>query len=286
MDFFHNGKWKCGEIADQRGEENSIELLVNAEALSGERVSDWIPRSGSRLSPLYSRTSPSLDSWRRELQSNSLIDVLDTVNKWYTGRVVEIRPGVVKVSYDGWSSRYDEWLSITSDRIAQFKSKALGGQEAGGVSGSGVFLSREFDDSSDSDDQFAVFRGKEWGSYLLTEKINYFGSQGGFDFLIQRILQRPAQALPVTLLKKILDSLARGFVVLGKQFLRRFLIPLRLSIFDSILDLSDVEMRELSKEIIEEIVKAMEKLLKRIYSTRDIACFVDKFQLKLRFKAF
>lgn len=48
------------------------------------------------------------------------IDVLDTINHWMTGRVVEARQETAcyKISYDGWSYRWDEWISLYSDRLA------------------------------------------------------------------------------------------------------------------------------------------------------------------------
>jgi hypothetical protein len=46
------------------------------------------------------------------------IEVLDTVQKWYFSTVVDIKPGEIKVHYEGWSPKFDEWIKIGSNRIA------------------------------------------------------------------------------------------------------------------------------------------------------------------------
>jgi predicted amino acid dehydrogenase len=73
------------------------------------------------------------EAWRQELKVGSLIDCLDTVHKWYTGSVVEVKGEIVKMTFEGWSNRYDEWISRSSERIASYKSIATGGKESNGI---------------------------------------------------------------------------------------------------------------------------------------------------------
>ena len=60
--------------------------------------------------------------WRMELKVRSKVDFYDNAyNKWYCGRVIEMNEATkqVKVHQDGYSSNYDEWVGIFSDRIAE-----------------------------------------------------------------------------------------------------------------------------------------------------------------------
>ena len=111
-----------------------------------------------------------------ELKKGSRLDILDTVSKWYTGSVLEEKGDRIFVNYDGmkfiffflvllfsfltrnseWSSKFDEWLFRTSDRIAPYKTYALGGKSSGGVQH--VYQEKTIDDSADPEDAFAVFR--------------------------------------------------------------------------------------------------------------------------------
>lgn len=81
--------------------------------------------------------------WRMNIKAGDIIDVCDTSNVWYNSTVLkeaveEVQPGhqikEIFIGYrvydengdkvdtegkkfNGWSSRYDEWLSVTNPRI-------------------------------------------------------------------------------------------------------------------------------------------------------------------------
>jgi len=46
------------------------------------------------------------------------VDIRDTVNKWCLGQIVDLAEGRVLVHYDGWPSKWDEWLDVGSQRLA------------------------------------------------------------------------------------------------------------------------------------------------------------------------
>ena len=48
-------------------------------------------------------------------KKGSKCDVLDSVGKWYTATVIDVDDNAnrVKVNYDQWSHRYDEWKQQT-----------------------------------------------------------------------------------------------------------------------------------------------------------------------------
>ena len=56
--------------------------------------------------------APKMLQWRKDLKVNGKCDVLDSVHKWYTCTILEDDPGAnrFKINYDGWSSRYDEFI--------------------------------------------------------------------------------------------------------------------------------------------------------------------------------
>ena len=49
---------------------------------------------------------------------DSLLDCLDCDQKWYVGQVVEIRDAVVRIRFDGWSDKWNEWIVFKSTRLA------------------------------------------------------------------------------------------------------------------------------------------------------------------------
>jgi len=56
--------------------------------------------------------------YEREFRVGDLVDVLDTVNKWYPCIILKIDENLgIFIHYYGWSPRYDEWLILASPRI-------------------------------------------------------------------------------------------------------------------------------------------------------------------------
>merc|ERR1719242_1146657 len=66
-------------------------------------------------------------AWRNYLLKGKRVDVFDHSmdKKWYKGRVTEVgtanngRSGYVKVHYDGFNPKYDEWLCVYSEHLAR-----------------------------------------------------------------------------------------------------------------------------------------------------------------------
>lgn len=53
------------------------------------------------------------------------LDVKDTVNQWLEATVMDINETERKifVHYNGWPTRWDEWLSFSSSRLAPFRTR-------------------------------------------------------------------------------------------------------------------------------------------------------------------
>ena len=48
-----------------------------------------------------------------------IIDCQDTVRKWCIGMIVDIVENEkIRIHYEGWHSKWDEWLPLDSDRLA------------------------------------------------------------------------------------------------------------------------------------------------------------------------
>jgi hypothetical protein len=62
------------------------------------------------------------------------VDVKDTIDQWLEAQVIQIRNNLALVHYNGWGTRWDEWIEFSSPRIAPFKTYTM-------QSPSSVFLS-------------------------------------------------------------------------------------------------------------------------------------------------
>jgi hypothetical protein len=89
---------------------------------SGEK---YPPTSSPTNSPTSSPTSSSNRdnglSCSPRLYNGQWLDVLDTVNQWLEATVIDTDDNRVYVHYNGWPSRWDEWLDVSSPRVAPFR---------------------------------------------------------------------------------------------------------------------------------------------------------------------
>lgn len=61
----------------------------------------------------------------RKLRLGQWIDVKDTIDQWLEAEVINIEDDKVYVHYNGWGSRWDEWIELSSPRIAPFRTHTV-----------------------------------------------------------------------------------------------------------------------------------------------------------------
>ena len=65
------------------------------------------------------------DLGRRRWRLGQWLDVKDTVNKWLEAEIIDMREDSIKVHYNSWAARWDEWIDLSSERLAFFRSKTV-----------------------------------------------------------------------------------------------------------------------------------------------------------------
>ena len=65
------------------------------------------------------------DFSKRELKIGQWVDVKDTINQWLEAQIVDVRNNKAYVHYNGWGTRWDEWIDIKSQRIALFRTHTI-----------------------------------------------------------------------------------------------------------------------------------------------------------------
>jgi len=61
----------------------------------------------------------------RRLQIGQWVDVKDTIDQWLEAQVINIREGQAFIHYNGWGTRWDEWIDMNSPRIALFRTHTV-----------------------------------------------------------------------------------------------------------------------------------------------------------------
>ena len=64
----------------------------------------------------FSKSSYEIGEW---------VDVKDTINQWLEAQVIKVQDNKAYVHYNGWGTRWDEWIEFNSSRMRNFKTYTL-----------------------------------------------------------------------------------------------------------------------------------------------------------------
>ena len=64
----------------------------------------------------FSKSSYEIGEW---------VDVKDTINQWLEAQVIKVQGTKAYVHYNGWGTRWDEWIDFNSPRMRNFKTYTL-----------------------------------------------------------------------------------------------------------------------------------------------------------------
>jgi hypothetical protein len=57
----------------------------------------------------------------RKLYKGQWVDVKDTIDQWLEAQIIDVKDNKVYIHYNGWGTRWDEWIDMNSDRIMPFR---------------------------------------------------------------------------------------------------------------------------------------------------------------------
>ncbi|ETO14020.1 ubiquitin domain-containing protein [Reticulomyxa filosa] len=87
--------------------------------------------------------------------------------------------------------------------------------------------------------------------------------------------------MPVKNMRHILSALSKSVKTLTRRAYRQFILDVESHVWNSLESMTDVELRELKKDILNPIVQAMDILLQREKSEKEIAQITETFQLTM-----
>ena len=237
--------------------------------------------------------------WKGELKPGDEVDAYDKAKSWYASTVLEVKEekdvegrtwDMLKIGfrlyrddasklddegkkYEGWSAKFDEWVPRWSPKVSKLYSLA---KPKGGRGGTRFYEETIVDDSSDpqlkegDDPIYALTRPTKCKSSLLTECINLFGEQGGFDQIIARISDKE-NPINLELLAHYMECLGRMYPMYHRDFIADFAPKVKEGVLNAIFNAPEESIRNIKKEKVEQIVNRLGDLLKRVmnYEERD-----------------
>lgn len=262
------------------------------------------------------------EDWRQSLTVGSMCDALQQggdakkQQPWFQAMVMAHRRGQqnggsgssssssavvaeeeeVLVAFVGWHSRLDEWIALSSPRLAPLDSRSHGQRGSGvlriellAVAADQESLSALLQDREDDPGSVAVARNNSWLSQCLIDNVNFFGKLqvegagggGGFDAVLLAVQAAP-RPQRVMCLASLVTAVGRLAYILSRPFLVRFALQLCEALGVVLLSMDmEEELRAFGKDAVDAVVKAMERLLRRCGSGREAGRFVEDLRLRL-----
>lgn len=276
--------WSQAKIVRVDGDRLHLAYLM--ETPDADRSLD---RWSVELAPLESKTKEAWE-WRKTLKADDQVDALDDSFKWLKATIIKIeeveeggrvlpvatvgmriyRPGGPRQdergSYDGWGERFDEQIPLLSHRICPFQTrsnKARVDDEE---------LDEELDDLIQPEEgharAWAVPRPRKCTSSEYVRHIAHFGHHGGLDTILDVIDKCEAterhEGFNLCVLAILLSLVSLPAAIYHKAVIADYAPRLIEVSKRRLLSAPDRALRDVRREHIEAIVKAVDSLSRRL----------------------
>ena len=61
----------------------------------------------------------------KHFSTGQWIDAKDTIDQWLEAQITKLKGNKAFVHYNGWGSRWDEWIDLDSPRLAMFRTHTI-----------------------------------------------------------------------------------------------------------------------------------------------------------------
>ena len=194
--------WSQARIATVNGDTLHLEFIYDTKT-----ADRYLDRYSVEIAQFETKTKE-LFEWKKTVQVGTLVDANDKTT-WNKSTVLEIKEQLVapgrtalmayigyrvymengpksdeKGAFEGWSNRFDEWVSVYSPRIQPYLSKT-----------NRQFSDEDLDDNFDhlmkpQEGQTRIFvvpRVRKCTSSLFLHLMNIFGNEGGFELILDTL---------------------------------------------------------------------------------------------------
>jgi len=277
--------WSQARIAKVEGD--CLQLEYPTEARDADRALD---RWSVEIAPFESRTRETWE-WRKTLKAEAQLDALDDSFKWLKativaiedvddqGRVVPTATVGMRIyvasgarhdehgrTYDGWGDRFDEQIPLYSPRLSPFLSRSTK------TSTEDDELDESLDDVVKPDEGhsrvWAVPRPRRCTSSEYVRHVSVFCHRGGLDSILSIIetteATDKAEGFNLCVLAILLSLVSLPAVVYHKSVIAEYAPKLIAASKRRLLSAPARALRDVRREHIEAIVKAVDNLSKRV----------------------
>jgi hypothetical protein len=169
-------------------------------------------------------------------------------------------------TFDGWSSKFDEWVPVFSPRIMSFMTKCGQIEEEE--------VADDVDDQMPPSDQFKVYyavpRPQVCISSVYLSYLNIFGNMGGFNKIIEVIgddeSEKKYENMDINVIGCLAQIVTQPYMVFHKKFVHEHGQKIIDVIKNRLILAPDQALRDVRKEQIDGIIKSVENISRRFLS--------------------
>jgi len=101
--------------------ENKIDVSIHKEKTSGDDLKNETPVIEEMINIDNTKKFELFDFTKIKLKKGQWIDVKDTIDQWLEAQIIDVKDDKVYIHYNGWGTRWDEWIEMKCDRIRPFR---------------------------------------------------------------------------------------------------------------------------------------------------------------------
>jgi hypothetical protein len=167
-----------------------------------------------------------------------------------------------KGNFEGWSGKFDEWISLYSPKIQPFMTKSQKGESID------VDLDEDMDSQITPEEGFsrvyAVPRIRKCISSVFLHIINLFGNEGGFNIVLNLLqsnsedLQQEEGLFDLNVLASIVHCISYSYIIYHKEFIQEYGPKFVDLCIKRLRDAPEKQLRDVRREKIESIIKSID----------------------------
>ena len=112
----------AAEYLRERAEARAAERQATVVSVDRSQIPTAVPVPPGTGGLVQAHATPAMggvpsQQWRESMAVGDVIDAKDSEGRWFDSRIVAIEGDRVKVHYNGWSSRWDNWCDRKDEQI-------------------------------------------------------------------------------------------------------------------------------------------------------------------------
>lgn len=175
---------------------------------------------------------------------------------------ITIQEKQVRVAFIGWPEKYDEWIDVSSDRLALLDTRSLGKRGELAVRKEIKFVVHQA--KLTDTEEYAANTQPAFYSRYYVGVVQSFGQLGTFNVISKR-LQHQELPLPLIMRLKLFEALGMPYEIYTSVFFRSCFDWFKKLATMTLLTIPATELRNVNRDLLQGALKSLEHMTMASY---------------------